>query len=174
MRWRGCPLGAHQKAFARADTVATLYANNASRHPGDLYGTRALRSPIGMDAGDNLVVVRALGRGATPEIELFSTTSEVVWNPGDVTRPELVVGSSEEQWLGIATLVLVPHALSSVTAEVLEGDNLEGTQVDYPLSLPARRHPVELPAAPQGTLEQRGSHGAGEAAPHLPRPRLAL
>jgi dienelactone hydrolase len=126
------PLGAHQKAFARADTVATLYANNASRHPGDLYGTRALRSPIGMDAGDNLVVVRALGRGATPEIELFSTTSEVVWNPGDVTRPELVVGSSEEQWLGIATLVLVPHALSSVTAEVLEGDNLEGTQVDYP------------------------------------------
>ncbi len=151
------PLGDHEKAFARADTVAALYANNQSRHPGDLYGTHALRSPIGMEPGNNLVVVRALGRGAKPQIELFSTTSEVVFNSNDLTRPELVVGAMEEQWLGVATLVLTDHALSDAHAEVVANDWLEGTTTDYPSLSPRAVTQVSFQLSPKKAWETAGT-----------------
>jgi fermentation-respiration switch protein FrsA (DUF1100 family) len=119
------------RVFARGDTVSTFYTNNVARQPGNFYHSRKMRVPLGSRDGDNLIVVRALGRRNTPEVELWSTAGEVVMNTADVTLPQFVVGELGERHAGIATLVTSDEAPIDVHARVVEGDYFEATDVTY-------------------------------------------
>jgi hypothetical protein len=146
------PDGHH--VFARGDTVAGFYLNGASRHPGDFYHSRAIRVPLGVDPGENLVIVRALGRRAIPEVELWTTTSEIVIQTADVTAPDLVVGSQAPAWLGVPVLQLTTSAVLDLTAEVLESDHFTATKTVFPAMSPRALTQVAFalePKAPWAT-----------------------
>lgn len=152
------PEGHH--VFARGDTVAGFYVNGAWRHPGDFYHSGAIRVPPGADPGENLVVVRALGRRATPEVALWSTTSEVVIQTADVTAPDLVVGSQAASWLGVPVLHLGVSPIEGLSAEVLETEHFAATETAFPAMSPRALTQIAFalePKAPWGA--------AGETVP---------
>ena len=128
------PEGNH--VFARGDTVAGFYVNGAWRHPGDFYHSGAIRVPLGADPGENLVIVRALGRRATPEVALWTTTSEVVIQTADITAPDLVVGSQAASWLGVPVLNLTTSPIEELVAEVVENDHFAPTKTPFPAMSP--------------------------------------
>lgn len=123
---------AGHRVFARGDTVVSFYTNNATRQPGDYYHSRKMRTPLGSVDGDNLVLVRALGRRNIPEVELWTTDGEVVFNTEDMTSPNFVVGDDSERYLGIATLITADDAPTDVRAIVVGDSNFEQTEIVYP------------------------------------------
>jgi len=141
------------RLLVRADRFYTAYVNGVPQ-PGDPYMTRAHRTPAQGQAGENIVVASAYMAVKDPEIELFSLDNEVYFNPSDVTSPDLVAGSQDEQWLGIAMVNLSSHRLRDVSARVVGNEWFEDTEIVYP-SLPAnaatqvgfRLVPAKAPAA---------------------------
>jgi poly(3-hydroxybutyrate) depolymerase len=131
------PIDPGKRAFARGDTVATFYVDNRFRQPGDFYHSGRMRVPLGASDEGSLVVARALGRRNVPEVQIWQTDAEVVFNPGDVTAPDLVEGATDPVWLGVPLLVLGDEPLTDVTARVVESGAWVGTEVAYP-SLAAR------------------------------------
>ncbi|MBM4354344.1 MAG: hypothetical protein FJ109_11210 [Deltaproteobacteria bacterium] len=123
------------RLLVRADRFYQVYVNG-SPQPGDPYMTRAHRTPGRGLAGENVVVASAYMAVKDPEVELFTLDSEVYFNLSDVTAPDLVAGSLDEQWLGIATVNLSNHRLRDVSARVIGSGHFEETEVVYP-SLPA-------------------------------------
>jgi len=122
-----------QRAFARGDTVVAFYTlGGQARHPGDFYHSRKMRVPLAVGAGEHLLVVRALGRRNTPEVELWTTDAEMVINVADSTPPDLVVASSEPRYLGVAVLNMTDQAIGGVSATVLDSEHFEETSVAYP------------------------------------------
>ncbi len=142
------PEGHH--VFARGDTVAGFYVNGAWRHPGDFYHSGAIRVPIGADPGENVLVVRALGRRATPEVALWTTTSEVVIQTADVTAPDLVVGSQAASWLGVPVLNLATSPALELVAEVVENDHFAATKTTLPAMAPRALTQVAFALEPKG------------------------
>lgn len=127
------PDGAH--VFARADVMLGVYANGAVQ-PGDIYASGKVRVPVVTRAGANVVTFRALGFRGTPRAELFATDDEVYLNTDDLTAPDLPVGDTREQYVGVATLNLTDAPALGVTARVEASDAWEGTALELP-SLPA-------------------------------------
>lgn len=142
------PEGHH--LFARGDTVAGFYLNGAWRHPGDFYASGALRVPLGTSPGDNLLVVRALGRRGTPQVALWSTTSEIVIQTADVTAPDLVAGSQTTSFLGVPVMNLGTSPITDLAAEVEESDHFIATRVDFPALSPRGLTQVAFALAPKG------------------------
>lgn len=129
------PQGRH--VFARADRVLSVWTNNVEAHPGDPYASGRMRVPLAGAAGANIVVVRATtAYGGEPQIALFSTTDELVFNRDDMTLPDLVVGEAIEQWAGVPVLNVTNDAAHDLAARVEESDHFQATTVTYP-SLPA-------------------------------------
>jgi len=131
---------AGRRVFARADSIYTLFVNNRARQPGDAYHTRKTLVPLDMSGneaslgtpGENLVVGRAVTRGANfAELELWSTSAEVVFNGKDVTAPNLVVGQDAEIPLGIHVLHLGEEPALDISARVVEDATFEDRVVHY-------------------------------------------
>lgn len=120
------------RVFGRGDTAIAFHVDNARKQPGDFYHTRTMRSPLTTAAGDALVVVRALGRRNTPEVELWSTDGELVLNLEDVTKPDLVAGTDETQYVGIPVLVMGEAAPMDVAARVVGDQRWHDTVETYP------------------------------------------
>ncbi len=123
------------RLLVRADRFFQVHVNGAPQ-PGDPYMTRAHRTPAVGVVGENIVVASAYMAVKDPEIELFSLDGELFFNLADVTAPDLVAGSKDMQWLGIATANLSNHRLRNAVARVVGSEWFEETEVVYP-SLPA-------------------------------------
>jgi predicted esterase len=123
------------RIFARGDTVASFHLASGSRQPGDFYHSRKLRVPLSTASGEELVIVRALGRRNAPEIELWSSDAEIVFNVADATLPDLVVGASEPKPMGVAVLNLSSKAIAPVSARIEANADFEATEIVHP-SLP--------------------------------------
>lgn len=148
------PAGHH--AFARGDTVAGFYVNGAWRHPGDFYHSGAIRVPLGADPGENLIVVRALGRRATPEVALWSTTSEVVIQTADVTSPELVRGTQATTWIGVPVMSLTAAPVKELALEVLESEHFVATKSHFAGLAPRAMTQVAFALAPKAPWASAG------------------
>lgn len=123
------PEGHH--VFARGDTVRSFVVDNAARVPGDFYHSRNIRVPLETAGSTALVVVSALGRRNTPEVELWSTRGEVELNLLDATVPDLVVGEQEALPFGVPLLVLEDEPALGLFAEVVENEHFERTERSY-------------------------------------------
>ncbi len=128
------PDGHH--VFARGDTVISFYTDSLARHPGDFYHSKKMRVPLAAHGGEHLIVVRAMGKRNTPEVELWSTDAEIVFNAADVTKPDLIVGDSSERPFGIAVLNITAEAIADVSARVVESDHFEATEIRFPSLAP--------------------------------------
>jgi len=148
------PEGHH--VLARGDTVAGFYVNLAWRHPGDFYHSGTFRVPLGTEAGENLIIVRALGRRSTPEVALWSTTSEVVIQTADVTAPDLVAGSQAPSWLGVPVLALGPSPIAELAAEVLENDHFAATKTTFAGLSPSAVTQVAFALQPKAAWAKAG------------------
>ncbi len=124
------PEGHH--VFARGDTVASFLVGKSYRQPGDFYASHQLRVPVLTRGSQGLVVVRTLGRRGAPQVELWSTSSELHLNTEDATIPDFVAGSTEDRPAGVAVLNLTDHALADVSAKVLESEDFQATSVLHP------------------------------------------
>jgi len=129
-------LDAPKGIVVRADRFYQVYVNGAPQ-PGDPYMSRQHRTPAPGMAGDNVVVGAAYMALNGPELEIFTTESEVYFNAQDVTSPDLVVGQEVEQWLGIPLLNLTSSPLRNLEARVVGTDQFEDTLVEYPSLAPA-------------------------------------
>lgn len=127
------PEGSH--VFARADVMLGVYANGAVQ-PGDIYASGRIRVPVVTHAGRNVVVFREYGFRGTPRAELYATEDELYLNADDATVPDLPIGDTREQWVGLAVLNLTDAPALDVTARVEASDAFEATAVALP-SLPA-------------------------------------
>lgn len=133
------PVPPGERLFARADRGLAVYGGGAPQ-PADVYGHRKMRLPLaatyGGEAGaDAVVVYQASGQRGAPEIALWSTPDELVFNLADVTAPDLLAGDATERWLGAAVLNLTAAPALDLRAWVVESDAFVATEVVYP-SLP--------------------------------------
>lgn len=124
------------KLFARGDTVIAFYTDSVARQPGDFYHSKKMRVPLAAHGGEHLIVVRALGKRNTPEVELWSTRAELVFNPADSTLPDFIAGDMAERPLGMAVLNTSGKTLLGVRARVLESDAFEATEIRFPAMAP--------------------------------------
>ena len=120
-----------ERLLARPDITGDIYVDGAPQ-PGDIYQNRTMRVPLLTRPGENLVVVRT-GRGQRdPEVQLFRTTDELVFNFDDATFPELVAGDGSETWLGAPVLNLRHGPVYDLAAQVVENEYFEATEIRYP------------------------------------------
>ncbi|MCA9540033.1 MAG: prolyl oligopeptidase family serine peptidase [Myxococcales bacterium] len=125
------PVPPGQRLFATPDRVSALYTPG-SVQPGDPYGSGRARVPLVVDPDDPVVAFAAdPGRGA-PKLQLFTTPDEVFFHFGDRTAPDLRAGEAAPLWLGVMVLNLRPESARTVTARVVESDQLEATATAYP------------------------------------------
>lgn len=122
-------------AIVRADGVYTVFASGA-RQPGDVYQTGRHRVPIRLEAGKNLVVVRGARRSKAPEVQVETSTHELVFNLLDLVVPDLEADPPHEQWLGVPVLNTSGVLAVDVTARVLLSDQLGETEAKLPSLAP--------------------------------------
>jgi dienelactone hydrolase len=146
------------RVFARADSIYNLWVDNLTWQPGDVYHSRRHRVPLGVGGGSHTLVVRAYARNSAAELELWSTDAELVYNAEDLTRPDLVAGDASEQYLGIATLHLLPEPALEVTAEVLDSTGFAATAVAYPALGPSAVTQVSFRLRPKAAAVATPGH----------------
>jgi poly(3-hydroxybutyrate) depolymerase len=137
----------------RADRALTGYVNG-ERQPGDVYGSGRIRVPFALEAGENLVVVRALGGRGEPKVQLWTTGHEVVFNLEDLTFPHLRVGDASTQYLGVPLLEMTGRPLGDLTARVLESDHFEESALELPGLPPAAVTQVPFELRPKAAFEE--------------------
>lgn len=120
----------------RADRFYQTYVNNRPQ-PADVYESRLLRTPAPGIVGTNVIVGMAYIAGNDPELEIYKTPDEAYFNLLDTTSPDLLVGDSSEQWVGVTFLNLTDHVLSPVTARVVGSDYFLPSEETYPAMAPA-------------------------------------
>lgn len=122
--------------IVRADRVFDVYVDGVPQ-PGDVYKSRQHRAPFHLDAGEHVVVVRGYGSGNDQgEVQMWTTSDELVFNPADVTFPDLVVGDDETTWIGLPVLNATAEAALDVRAKVVASDDFLASEVKLP-SLPS-------------------------------------
>lgn len=115
----------------RADRALSIHLGT-QRQPGDIYGSGAIRVPLARGRGDDALAIRMLtGRGA-PVIQLWSTPDELWMNTSDLIVPDIVVGETDEQWIGVPILNLTDHAALDATARVVGDDRWQETTIEHP------------------------------------------
>ena len=120
------------KVIVRADNVYRVFAGSGhSPQLGDFYGSRRIRVPLELKPSEPFIVVQVWA-GEFPEVQAWTTEAEVFINLNDITSPDLVVGDTSQQWLGVAVLNLKSHIVSDVRASVLEDEHFEETTVFFP------------------------------------------
>lgn len=110
----------------RADGVSSVIVGSV-RQPGDVYHSRRHRVPLRLGAGEHLLVLRGSRRNNPPEVEITTTTHELVFNPADATRPELEAAAPHAQYFGLPVLNTTTQPVGPLTARVLASDRLEET-----------------------------------------------
>jgi poly(3-hydroxybutyrate) depolymerase len=120
-----------QRLFARTEPTSAVWSNGVEA-PGDFYHSRRHKVPLEQAAGDNLVVARILGGRGDPNLELWTTTDELVFNFDDLTFPDPVEGEGWEAWLGVPVLNVSGKVVEGLIASVLESDAFVATQVELP------------------------------------------
>lgn len=112
---------AETRLVAQADRVLAVFANGHLQ-PGDVYGSGAMRVPVLLHAGENVIVVRAFGGRGAPVLRLWQTPDALAPNLADTTFPDLPVGETRTQYAGIALLNGLETAVTHLRAEVVESD----------------------------------------------------
>jgi poly(3-hydroxybutyrate) depolymerase len=115
----------------RADNGITAYVDGAPQ-PADIYGSGRMRVPLRLKAGENVVVVRLIGGRGTPTAALWSTPDEATLNLADLTAPDLMVGDTRPQYVGLPVLNLSGRVLRDVRAEVAGDDVFQETSLSLP------------------------------------------
>ncbi|MCK6572743.1 prolyl oligopeptidase family serine peptidase [Myxococcota bacterium] len=115
----------------RADNGITAYVDGVPQ-PADLYGSGRMRVPLRLKAGENVVVLRLIGGRGTPTATLWSSPDEAVFNTADVTAPDLMVGDTRPQFIGVPVLNLSGRVLRDVRAEVAGDDVFQDTALSLP------------------------------------------
>lgn len=119
------------RLIARADQASSIYLNGGLQ-PGDVYASGKTRVPFVLQPGANLIVVQAYGRNREVRISLWTTSDELAFNLNDITMPHLVVDRTDHQHIGVPILNMTDHAISDLTARVIENDVFAETSVQYP------------------------------------------
>ncbi|TNF38101.1 MAG: hypothetical protein EP329_01400 [Deltaproteobacteria bacterium] len=121
----------------RFDNARSIWVDGQHRQPGELYGgAEPVRVPLVLPPGDHTVVVAQARPQRAIRVQLEATTDAVHFNLEDVTAPDLVVGQSDTQWLGVHVLNLSGAALLGVRAEVVESDRFAATRTTLPALAP--------------------------------------
>lgn len=142
--------------IARADGFFDLLLDGA-RQPGDIYLTRGQRVPLRAPAGDSLLVLRGVGRGGAPEVELSMTPDEVLLHAADLTAPTLVAGEQVAQPLGIPVLSLLDAPILDVVIRVLPSEHLAETTTRMPGLVPLATTHLTALLEPSGPLPAEGT-----------------
>jgi len=139
-----------ERLMARLDGIGDVFLNG-SRQPGDVYRTGAHRLPLAAQPGRNLVVFRVRESRGDPQAALYTTEDELFMNRNDVTRPDLLRGETDVQWIGLPVLNLTDEPVYDVRAEVVADDRFAATEIVVPALAPTSvtQVPFRLePAAP--------------------------
>ncbi len=142
--------------FCRDDTVRGMYTNNGNLQPGDVYASGRIRVPLAMGSEPSLVVARAYGRRGVPQVQLFSTPDELVFNLADLTLPAYPVGDSSVQYVGAPILNNTDRDTRHIRAHVIENDYFEDTVIEY-VGLPATSvSQIAFELRPKAAFEEAG------------------
>ncbi len=117
--------------IARADLGVAVYVGGAPQ-PGDVYGSGRMRVPVHLQAGSNVIVVRAVGGRGNPSVQFWTSPDELAFNLADVTSGDLPIGSTRSQFVGVPVLNLSETLATSVRAEVVEDDLFAATELRLP------------------------------------------
>ncbi len=117
--------------FCRDDTVRGMFTDNRHLQPGDVYASGQLRVPLAMAQDPTLVVAAAYGRRGVPEVQLWSTPDELVFNLADLTVPAYPVGDDSTQYVGVPILNNTDRDTRHVRAHVVENEYFEDTVIEY-------------------------------------------
>lgn len=141
---------------ARADSFFDLLLDGA-RQPGDIYASGSQRVPLRAPAGESLLVVRGMGRGGSPEVQLWTTADEVLLHTADLTTPTLVEGETLAQPLGIPALSLVDAPILDVVVRVLPSEHLAETTTRLAGLTPLATTHVTAQLLPSAPLPPEGT-----------------
>ena len=142
--------------IVRADGFLSLRANGAHQ-PADVYHSGRHRMPLSLQAGDNLIVLRGYRRGNVPQVEIWTTGHEVLFNPADRTVPDLEWKAPSSQWVGLPVLNLGWTPLVDVRARVIESDVLEETLINVISIPPTSTTQVPFSLQPKEALPTDGT-----------------
>jgi predicted peptidase len=118
--------------FGRFDNALGAWGNLVPQ-PGDVYASGRIRVPLASQPGSNVVVVRGFGaRGGQVSAQVWSTPDEVVFNGDDATLPDLVVGESRRQWVGVPILNVSDRTAFDIVARIEDSPAFAATEVHYP------------------------------------------
>jgi hypothetical protein len=150
--------------IVRADRAYRVWLDGR-RRPGDIYGGVGVRVAYHVEPGEHWIAVQSEGRRGAPVVQAWTTPDAITFATSDRTSPDLVAGSSDVQYLGIAGLVTGSEALSPVRFRVV-GDSVFGettlttpglgpgatTQLPFELR-PVDRWPAEGPVTATVQIE---------------------
>ena len=142
-------------AVVRADGVLGVYLRTAQQ-PGDIYHSKRTRVPIRLHKGGNILVVRGVRRNKGPEVEVSTTTHELVFNPKDLVVPDLEPLAPHEQWVGIPVLNTTATTALDVEARLLDSEALEETSIRLPALGPMSTVQVPFALSPKPALAADG------------------
>lgn len=108
---------AETRVVALADRVLAL-AVNGQVQPGDVYGSGAMRVPLTLRAGENVLLVRAFGGRGGPAVRLWTTPDAITPNLADTTAPDLPAGEVRPQFVGFALLNSLAEPVTHLRVEV--------------------------------------------------------
>ena len=115
----------------QADRAYRLWLDGR-RRPGDIYGGVGVRLAYHVEPGEHWIVVQSEGRRGAPTVRAWTTPDPVTFATSDQTMPDLVAGSDDVQYLGIAGLVTGGEPLSPVRFRVVGDGTFEETVLTTP------------------------------------------
>jgi poly(3-hydroxybutyrate) depolymerase len=144
------------KVIVRADNVYRVFSSSGHNPQlGDFYGGGRIRVPLALKASEPFIIVQAWG-GEFPEVQAWTTQAEIFINDMDITAPDLVLGDTSEQWLGVAVLNLTGNIVSEVEASVLENEYFQATTVVMPALAPVSVTQVPFLLKPRQAADEAG------------------
>lgn len=100
------------------------------RQPGDMYLAGKHLIPLTFDPGSNILVVMAYFRGQAPEFQIHSSQHELVFNPNDLTFPDLRAGQSDSMPMGLPVLNMTHGTVTDAVAIVVANGVFAGSSVE--------------------------------------------
>ena len=126
------------------------------RRPGDIYGGVGVRLAYHVEAGEHWIAVQSEGRRGAPVVRAWTTPDAVTFATSDRTSPDLVAGSTDVQYLGVAGLVTGGTPLSPVRFRVVGDDLFEDTVLTTPGLGPGSTTQLPFELRPTGEWPEEG------------------
>lgn len=135
---------------ARVARFAEAYVEGR-RVPSDPYGTNRHRVPLPLAEEENLIVL--VNRIGNPFgiVSFEATDDRVLFNPRDLTVPNLREGDDSIQYIGVPVLNFEAGDVTEVTARIEESDHFHASALDYPSLPPSGLTKIAFELRPKAT-----------------------